>query len=515
MAKDRWLLTETQRQAFLYFWEAADPISGLAFEADFGWEVKPVAVGGSGFGVASLVVAVDRGWIERDEAVARLLKITGFLLAFSRPEWRGGFPHWINSAAMEPFDFENGKDVIDTVETALLIQGLLIARQYFNGPGAEVLLRRQITEIWEKVDWNFFTDGQESGIFWHWSPTRGFLGLKIKGYNEALITYVLAAASPTHPISQKTYQFWLTGPNYRTRRVFGYQIQGTQYGGGPLFTSQYSFVGLNPWELADQKVTEGYYIRGVKQTLSNREYCLNYAPPSYRYSEKLWGLTASQTMNSGYAASSPTEDQGVIAPTAALSAMPYAPQYAMEVLQNLNGRLKDKIWSWFGPRDAISVKNDWVSPHYLAIDQLPIVLMIENYRSGLLWRLFMGDKEIQTGLQRLEFFAPKLKEGFPEAIVTLIKSGQNYKNGAHEIRRHPDKGQYLIPFWSERNGEFRFVLSDAEYLDGPPLADLTFLAKPGRNFLALPDRRPGDGRLTSLTMTAPDGQTYTLPLRLY
>jgi hypothetical protein len=515
LARDQALLTETQRQAFLYFWEASDPISGMAFEADFGWEVKPVAVGGTGFGVAALVVAVDRGWITRVEAVGRLLKITAFLKAISRPEWRGGFPHWINSQAMEPFDFENGKDVIDTVETSLLAQGLLIARRYFNGPGAEAQLRRQITEIWENIDWNWFTDGQESGIFWHWSPRRGYLGLKIKGYNEALITYVLAAASPTHPISRKTYDFWLTGPNYRTRRTFGYQIQGSPYGGGPLFTSQYSFVGLNPWELADQRVPQGYYVRGVNQTLANREYCLNHAPPRYRYSEKLWGLTASQTMNNSYAASSPTADQGVIAPTAALSAMPYTPHYSMEVLQHLSGRLKDKVWGWFGPRDAISLKDDWVSPHTLAIDQLPIILMVENYRTGLLWNLFMSDPEIQRGLAALGFFQPKFTEGFPEAVVTAQKSGQNYQPDAHEIRRHPDKGQYLIPYWVDSPGPIHFTLQDPEYVNGPSLADWTVTAKAGRNFLALPDRQPGDGRLLRLTMTRANGQPHTLPLRLH
>jgi hypothetical protein len=515
LTRERALLTELQRQCFLYFWEASDPISGMAFEADFGWDVKPVAVGGTGFGVAALVVATERGWITRNQALNRLLKITDFLKAFSRPEWRGGFPHWINSQTLEPFDFENGSDVIDTVETALLIQGLLIARQYFNGPGSETVLRQKITEIWENVDWNFFTDNQESGIFWHWSPTRGFLGLKIKGYNEALIAYVLAAASPTHAISQKTYQFWLTGPNHRTRRVFGYQIQGSPYGGGPLFTAHYSFVGLNPWALADEKVPSGYYLRAVNQTLANREYCLNYAPPSYRYSEKLWGLTASQTMNAGYAALSPTTDQGIVAPTAALASMPYTPHYSMEVLQHLNGRLKEKVWGWFGPKDAISLKNDWVSPHTLAIDQLPIILMVENYRTALLWNLLMADKDIQKGLKDLGYFEPKLSAGFPEAVVTVHKSGQSFKPDAYETRRHQDKGRYIIPFFSETGGETRFVLSDPDIPDGPVLADWTIKAKTGRNFLALPDQRPGDGRLLRLTMTEPGGQSHTLPLRLH
>jgi hypothetical protein len=515
LLRDRLLLTELQRQTFLYFWEHSDPISGMAFEADFGWDIIPVTTGGTGFGVASLAVAADRGFITRDQAVGRLLKITGFLKKISKPDWHGGFPHWINSQTLEPFDFENGKDVIDTVETSLLIQGLLIARAYFNGPGSEGLLRREITEIWENVDWNFFTDNQEKGIFWHWSPRRGYLGLKIKGYNEALITYVLAASSPTHPISPKTYEFWSTGPNYRNRRVFGYQIQATPYGGGPLFTSQYSFIGLNPWELADSFVSGGYYVRGVNQTLSNREYCLNYAPPSYRYSENFWGLTASQTPNGGYAAASPTADQGIIAPTAALSAVIYTPHYSMEVLQYLQGRLKDKLWGWYGPRDAISLKEDWASPHTLAIDQLPIILMTENYRTGLLWSLFMNNPEIQKGLKTLGFHKPQFKDGFPEAVVTMRKSGQNYRPQAYEIRRHPDLGRYKIPFWSNEPGQARMVLFDPEYPEGPSLLDQTVSVTPGRNFLTLPDGRPGDGRLLNLTMTLPDGQAHTLPLRLH
>jgi hypothetical protein len=187
----------------------------------------------------------------------------------------------------------------------------------------------------------------------------------------------------------------------------------------------------------------------------------------------------------------------------------------MEVLQYLNGRLKDKIWSWFGPRDAVSLKDDWVSPHYLAIDQLPIVLMVENYRTELLWDLFMNDPEIQKGLAVLGFVEPNFEEGFPEAVVTLRKTGQNYRPESYEIRRHPDRGQYLIPFWSASQGEAHFALEDPEYLDGPKLADLTLAVKAGRNFLALPDQRAGDGRLLRLTMTGPSGQSHVLPIRLW
>jgi hypothetical protein len=231
--KDLKAIEALQREAFMYFWEAGDIGTGMAYEADFGWELRPITTGGSGFGVAALVVATDRNWVSRVEAVGRLLKITAFLKKISKSEWHGAFPHWMNGVTYEPYDFGDGSDVLDTVETSFLMQGLLLARAYFNGPGAEKELREDITLLWENVDWNFFSANQEKGLFWHWSPKRGFLGLKIRGYNEALITYVLAASSPTHPISKKTADYWYTGPNIRTRTGFGYRLDATPDAGGP------------------------------------------------------------------------------------------------------------------------------------------------------------------------------------------------------------------------------------------------------------------------------------------
>jgi hypothetical protein len=511
---DREALDEIQSQSFKYFWEFGDPDSGGAFEADFGWDTRPVAVGGTGFGIAALVVATDRGWVTREQAVERLLKITGFLIKASKPEWHGAFPHWLNGATGEPFDFEDGRDVIDTVETSFLIQGLLIARGYFDGPGAEEEFRNQATRVWEAVDWNFFTDGQKSGIFWHWSPVRGFLGLKVKGYNEALVTYVLAASSPTFPISPETFRFWYQSPNYRTRQLYGYQVEGAPPGGGPLFTAHYSFLGLDPRKLADAAVPNGYFLRGVRQTLSNREYCAVHAPRVNRYSETFWGLSASQKPGSGYGVFSPLNDQGVMAPTAALSSMPYTPHYSMEVLGFLSTRLKDMAWSWYGPKDAISLKDDWVSPHYLAVDQLPVPVMIENYRSGLPWRLFMSVREINEGLKRLGFFAPKLPDGFPEAAVTRILRGAKYRADAHVTRRHPDSGLYLIPYHLKDGGRVEFSLVDPGEPAETVLFKATADASPGSNTLSM-DLPMGNGRLLTLKMSAPDGKAYTLPLRLY
>jgi hypothetical protein len=511
---DREALDNLQRQAFMYFWEFGDPDSGMAYEADFGWEVRPISVAGTGFGLSALVVAVDRGWISREEAVARLLKITNYLLKISRPEWHGGFPHWLNGKTGEPFDFENGTDIIDIVETSFLIQGLLISREYFNGPGSESQFRKEATLIWESMDWNFFTDGQGKGIFWHWSPKRGFLGLKVKGYNEALVTYVLAASSPTYPISKETFEFWYQSPNYRKRTIFGYTIEGIPQGGGPLFTAHYSFIGLDPRKIADNFVPSGYFIRNVKQTLSNREYCVTHAPRVNRYSENFWGLTASQKEDAGYGVFSPLNDQGIIAPTAALSSMPYTPHYSMEFLNFISTRLKDMVWSWYGPRDAVSLKDDWVSPHYLAIDQLPIVSMTENYRSGLLWRLFMGMPEIQKGLKHLGFFEPKLEDGFPEAIITRTLRGAKYHDDAYVLRRHPDSGLYLIPYYLKDGGQVQFSLTESRAPNETDIFQITQNAVPGSNTLAL-DLPVGNGRLLVLTMKCSEDKSFTLPLRFY
>lgn len=364
------------------------------------------------------------------------------------------------------------------------------------------------------MDWNWFTNGEEKGLYWHWSPRRGYTGLKILGYNEALITYVLALSSPTRPISRKAYDYWTSGRNYRERNVFGYNIQAVHRGGGPLFLSHYSFIGLDPRRMADSFVTEGYFIRNVKQTLSNRGYCLYEAPAANRYSQNFWGLTASQ-IKDDYAASGPLNDRGVVAPTAALASIIYTPHYSLEVLQNLKEGFGGRFWGRFGPYDAISLRDDWVSPHTLAIDQLPMVSMVENYRSGLLWRLLMDDPDIQRGLEAAGMKEPELEEGFPEAIVTLRSVGGKYRPDAYDLRRHPDSGQYEIPFWRNEDGPVVFVFLDP--VGGQTLLTLDMEAKKGRNKLSFGQFRRNNPSIVNLVMGdgSEGGKSYSLPIRLY
>jgi len=511
--RDRDALDALQKDAFGYFWEDGDPVSGMAYEGNFRWETRPVAVGGTGFGIASLVVAVDRGWITREQAIQRLMRITLFLRDnTAREQLHGAFPHWIDSATGKAMVFSKGDQDADIVETSLLMQGLLIARAYFNGPGVEETLRSIITGLWEDVDWDWFTNKENNGIYWHWSPERGFrMGLRILGFNECMITYVLAASSPTHPISRKCYDYWTSGKGYKPKDVFGYRIEASLPGAGPLFLTQYSFIGLDPRRLADAYVPNGYFVRNIKHTLSNRGYCLQNAPAKNRYSEEFWGLTASQ-IKDGYAASDPANDKGFIGPTGALSSMPYTPHYSMQFLLNLRGRLRDKAWGPYGPYDGISLRDSWVSDRYLAIDQLPMVCMVENYRSGLLWNLLMSDPDVRAGLEKAGLNEPALRQGFPEMVVTVLKDGKKYVPDAVDLRRHPDNGLFSAPFWSDAAGPCLFSITDQ---NGKELLSMEMQAAKGRNAVSFSQFMRPDSEVLTLTMQAPDGSKHSVPIRLH
>jgi hypothetical protein len=509
---DREALDRLQRDAFRYIWEDGDPHSGMAYESSEVWDIRPVAVGGTGFGIAAIVVAADRQWITREQAVARLMTITAFLRDKTpRKTLHGAFPHWIDGKTGAPHSFSKEDTGADIVETALLMQGLLIARAYFNGPGVEENLRKTITGLWEGVDWNWFTNGEENGLYWHWTPDKGFSnGLKILGYNECLIAYVLAAASPTYPINRKTYDYWTSGKGYQPKKLFGYTVEASLAGGGPLFLTHYSFIGLDPRRMADAFVPGGYFARNVNQTLSNRAYCLEQAPARNRYAENAWGLTAS-VIKGGYAANEPSRDNGVIAPTAALSSMPYTPHYSLQVLENLRGPLQKTLWGKNGPYDAFSPRDNWSSESYLAIDQLPIVCMVENYRTGLLWRLFMADRDVQNGLKEAGIAEPDFAPGFPEAVVTLKRKGKNYVPDVYALRRHPDSGLYSIPYWTKGEGEIVFRFLDAEDKE---VQTLKKTAAKGRNHLVFPQFMPAKDSPLRLIMQTGDAE-YTLPLRFY
>ena len=409
---DTALLDLVQKQTFRYFWDFAHPLSGLARERsnmayDYGWETT--TTGGTGFGIMSIIVAVERGWISRDTAVKHLLKMVRFLAKADK--YHGVFPHWLNGATGKTIPFSSKDDGADIVESSYLFQGLLCAREYFkqNNP-AENQLRNRITWMWNDVEWNWHTREGLNILFWHWSPNNGWsLNHEIRGWNECLITYVLAASSPRYPIGADVYnRGWANSNHFKNQReYYGIRLSlGFDYG-GPLFFSHYSFLGIDPRGLKDRHAD--YWQQNVNHTLINREHSIRNPKKFKGYGPQCWGLTASDN-HRGYGAHSPTEDLGVISPTAALSAFPYTPEFSMKALKHFYNDHGDNIWSEYGFTDAFNETENWYAKSHLAIDQGPIIVMIENYRSGLLWKLFMNIPEIQNGLTRLGFESPWLKK---------------------------------------------------------------------------------------------------------
>ncbi|MBC7848358.1 MAG: beta-glucosidase [Chitinophagaceae bacterium] len=408
---DTALLEIVQKQTFRYFWEFAHPVSGLARErsnvtVEYGLETT--TTGGTGFGIMATLVAVERGWIGRDTAVKRLLKMIRFLRRADK--YHGVFPHWLNGETGRVIPFSPKDDGADLVETSYLFQGLLCARQYFTqNNSSENTLRRQITWLWNEVEFDWFTRGGISVLYWHWSPNHDWgMNNEIRGWNECLITYVLAASSPNYAIKPDVYhRGWGNSSHSKNQReYYGIKLPlGFDYG-GPLFFAHYSFMGIDPKGLKDRYAD--YWEQNTNHTLINREHSIRNPGKFKGYGPDSWGLTASDN-HQGYAAHSPTEDVGVISPTAALSSFPYTPEYSMQALKYFYNKLGNKIWSEYGFTDAFNETKGWFATSHLAIDQGPIIVMIENYRTGLLWKLFMGIPEIQQGLKKLGFQSPWIK----------------------------------------------------------------------------------------------------------
>ncbi len=408
---DTALLELVQKQTFKYFWDFAHPVSGMARERsnvayDYGNEV--VTTGGTGFGVMAMIVAAERGWQPRDSVASRLLKLVKFLSKANA--YHGVFPHWLNGASGQTIPFSRKDDGADLVETSFLFEGLLCVRQYFTANNkTETELRNRINSLWNDIEWNWFTKGGEEVLYWHWSPNNGWsMNFPVRGFNECLIMYVLAASGERYPVSSNVYhRGWVQSNFFNNGKAF-YDIRlplGFDYG-GPLFFSHYSFLGLNPRGLKDRYAD--YWEQNQNHTMINYKHCVINPNKFKGYGMDCWGLTASDTYN-GYNAHSPANDHGTISPTAALSAFPYTPAESMKALKHFYYDLGDKIWGEYGFVDAFNETQNWYARSYLAIDQGPIIAMIENYRSGLLWNLFMSAPEVKQGLKKLGFSSPSLQ----------------------------------------------------------------------------------------------------------
>lgn len=395
------LLTLVQKQTFKYFWDYGHPVSGLARERYNAGETT--TIGGSGFGVMTIPVAVERGFITRAQGLQRLTTIVDFLTN-KADKFHGAFSHWLNGTTGKVIPFGTNDDGADLVETAYLMQGLLTVQQYFNASSPdEQALRQKIQLLWQNVEWNWFQQNGQQVLYWHWSPNAGWAkNLPISGWNEALIVYVLAASSPTHPITKSVYdQGWAKSGNIKNGKIFyGVTLPLGQAYGGSLFFTHYSFLGLDPRKLSDAYAT--YWTQNTAHARINYNYCVANPNNFYGYGASCWGLTASDIQN-GYTASSPTHDVGVIAPTAALSSFPYTPVESMQALRFFYYTLGDRLWGNYGFKDAFNLSTQWIDNGYISIDQGPIIVMIENYRTALLWNLFMQNADIHSGLSKLGF----------------------------------------------------------------------------------------------------------------
>jgi exo beta-1,2-glucooligosaccharide sophorohydrolase (non-reducing end) len=427
------LLTMLQEEAFLYYWEGAHPDSGTSVENIPGDE-RIVATGASGFGIMALIVGVERGFISREQGLERLLKIVTFLEKARR--YHGVWSHFMDGHTGETLPvFDMVDDGGDLVETAFLMEGLLTARQYFanhrghekdansghnDSKGAELFSR--ITKLWEEVEWDWYKKNpQADALFWHWSPDFAWhISNRLTGFNEAMIVYLLAMASPTHAVSPELYYTgWANqkraaigsyiddprpGPRYTNGKTyFGIKLDVGWGTGGPLFFTHYSYMGFDPHAATDRFTN---YFKNNRNIASiNRAYCIANPKHFEGYSAESWGLTASDGPD-GYNPSAPDkeDDHGIMTPTGALSSFPYTPEASMAALKHFYRDEGSWLWGIYGPRDAFDAHEHWVSPIYMGLNQAPIAVMIENYRTGVIWKWFMSNPEIapmlaQAGLQ--------------------------------------------------------------------------------------------------------------------
>lgn len=412
------LMNKIQQQTFQYFWEGADPTSGLARERihiDGEYpqnDQQVITTGGSGFGIMGMVVSMERGFITKAEGETRLNKIMDYLAKI--PRFKGAWSHWYHGDTGKVKAFSDKDNGGDLVETAFLTQSLIVVREYFkNGTDAQQAIAKKADALWREIDWNHYTNGKNV-LLWHWSPNHDFgMNHPIQGYDECLITYVLAASSPTHPIDTAVYQEgWARNGKIKSDLTkfdipIGIKHNAQEGQVGPLFWAHYSFMGLDPMGLKDQYVNYEDVVRNhakinIAYAEANPKQFKGYG------ADKGWGWTASYSIT-GYDAHHPDNDKSVISPTAALSSTPYTPKESLAFGRYLFNNLEDKVWGKYGFYDAYSETENWYPQRYLAIDQGPIVVMIENYRTGLVWNLFMQAPEIQAGLKKLGFQSPKLK----------------------------------------------------------------------------------------------------------
>jgi len=467
---DEEFLDMVQRTTFRYFWDYAHPVSGLARERLGSGEI--VTTGGSGFGVMALLVGIERGYISREQGVDRMLTILNFLYS-QADRFHGAFPHWMNGTNGNVIPFSQYDDGGDLVETSFMIQALLTARHYFDqSTSEEDEIRNIITQIWETVEWDWYRRSPFSDfLYWHWSPNYGWeMDFKLVGYNETMITYLLAIASPTHSVPASLYyDGWASSTGYYINQTYyGYKLWVGDSYGGPLFFAHYSFLGFDPRYIKDNYCN--YFLNNRHHTLINREYCIANPQGQTGYGPDTWGLTACDNPW-GYSAHEPyVNDNGTIAPTAAVSSMPYTPTESISALKNFYRTYYENLWGEYGFKDAFNLNENWFATSYISIDQGPIIDMIENHRSNLLWNNFMANPEIQPMLDSIGF-VPDSTVGVNDEEIPIddFQIIGNYPNPFNPsttiVFTLPKTDKVVISIYNVL-GEEIIKLADGEYISG-------------------------------------------------
>ncbi len=434
--RDAELMDMVQKYTFRYFWDEGHPVSGMARERNNSEDI--VTTGGSGFGIMGILVGIENGYITRSEGANRIIKIISFLQYAEK--FHGVFPHWMNgrTGKIVPFSqYDNGGDL---VETAFLMQGLLAARQFFDvNNNTEKAIRQIITKLYEDVEWDWYSKNNSGVLYWHWSPNYAWqMNFPLRGYNEALVVYLLAIASPTHSVPASYYHNgWAAANNYKNGNTwFGYKLfVGPAYG-GPLFFAHYSFLGFDPRGIKDKYAN--YFENNRNHTLINRGWCIYNPLKHKKYSENSWGLTASDNPF-GYLAHEPgSRDNGTIAPTAALSSMPYTPTESIAALRHFYFVEGESLFGPNGFYDAFNGDQNWVADSYLAIDQGPILVMLQNHRTELLWNMFMKNPEIKPALDAIGF------------VPDLTATSEANDDNRMAIYPNPTSGKVKLVFDRER-----------------------------------------------------------------
>lgn len=494
-------INEQQQKIVDYFFKGANQATGMAYNSSS--NKTTLTTGATGMGVMNLIIGAERGWIGREDAANQIVKITRFLKTADR--FAGAWAHWYKpDGRITPFG--NQVQAGEIVETAFMMGGLLTACEYFTGNSdTEKEIREATQYFWETIEWNHFV--KDGRLYWIWHQDKNEYELPLVGWNETLLVYLLAMAAPDHhKVPTDIYKNCWQGHNFASpnRKTYGYPLPlGSEFGGA-LFLSQYSFLGLNPKLMQDKYAY--YWTQNLSHTMINRHYCVYEAPEAHKYSASDWGLTACGGCGKrpDYLSRDPQNDDGIIAPTAAISAFPFTPFYSAQVLMNLIKNYP-KLNGAYGFGISYCPADKAVGTEYLAMEHAPMAIMMENYRSGLIWKLLMKNEYVQKGLQLAEIkTTPDYAPGFYLAMI-------NTQTQVYDMMRHPDREKYEIDFYTKASGNGQLTLTNAQNKE-IYRTDIHLTA--GTNVVSFFENSILRGKKYMLTITDGANQTYSIPVTL-